>query len=955
MKSVLLGLAYWGRWAVDALDVSCAPGGNFDMRYWNLQLPIGSAGSPTTIPSSQLQGCGGYQNYGYFFTESGDAALVMKVPGSPDSAGCVTTPNSKHCRTELRELDPNTGRSASWDPNQPVNRLFGRLSCGTTGDGTGTVIGQIHIDDTISSKPVAELYYNSNGDLTMGVEQTRAGGNQIPTPAGNIPPGQVFTYEIRYESNVLSLVINGGSPQTFSTYQLNAPRSYFKAGNYLQGTTPSSVHFFEIRVQHDTTPIAYPWPPASATGSRTGIGPFNIIQAVDHTLVSAPPSTSTGGSSSSCDTALEIASDTTVSLKLFSGSSCCSPVETIKMGTLESCHNADADFGSFIEAVGQDMFDRGIQVVTYEGTDCTGTSQSSKLTNSRQCFTNTRSLSASFKSFKISASGSTATCTAAQPAAVATNNVALNLFSDSGCCTQSQTIKMGTLDSCHDANNLPDGFKSFTQAVGSAMFGKGTHIVTYAGQGCTGTATVIQLTNTLTCFKNSNSINTPFLSFKIANTDATPECTTPVQPPNDSDNAVSVSLFGDTGCCSTPVETAKIGKFGVCHNADAPFKGLTQTAGQNTFGRNIHIRQYASRDCKDTNWGQISLSNKNACYSGSSTYQSFLIADDADGTGDGTGAGGVISGTTSSGSGSTTGGSSGGGSAGTCNSTPPKQKSDTTVVLELFKESSCCTPVETAAIGKLDVCHNADAGFKAIKQAVGEDMFGRGIRIQLFSSRNCADKAWAQTDLSNKDVCVYGSETYLSFRIASGATPTQPSAAPSCTSVTPTPASDGILQLELYSDGGCCKPSNSWSVHVPDSGDTGCLTPSSRFSSMSQGVGRNLFGRGIHVNMYSDKNCASGVYWVMDLSNTKICDNGAPSGGWGSFKVARKESAGSNNGGGGGGTSGGDGGGSAGGGGGGSGSTAFSCYMSCVPVPPVQNCICICNDGSARDPWDGWC
>ena len=938
MKSVLLGLAYWGQWAVEALDVSCAPGGNFDMRYWNLQLPIGSAGSPTTIPSSQLQGCGGYENFAYFFTESGDAALVMKVPGSPDSAGCVTTPNSKHCRTELRELDPNTGKSASWDPNQPVNRLFGRLSCGTTGDGTGTVVGQIHIDDTISSKPVAELYYSSNGDLTMGVGQTRAGGDQIRTLAGNVPPGQVFTYEIRYESNVLSLVINGGSPQTFSTYQLNAPRSYFKAGNYLQGTTPSSVHFFEITVQHDTTPIAYPWPPASATGSRTGIGPFNIIQAVDHTLVSAPPSTSTGGSSS-CDTALEIASDTTVSLKLFSGSSCCSPVETIKMGTLDSCHNADANFGSFIEAVGQDMFDRGIQVVTYEGTDCTGTSQSSKLTNSRQCFTNTRSLSAPFKSFKMSVSGSTTTCTATQPAAVATNNVALNLFSDSGCCTQFQTIKMGTLDSCHDANNLPDGFKSFTQAVGSGMFGKGTHIVTYAGQGCTGRATVTQLTNTLTCFKNSNSINTPFLSFKIANTDATPECTTPAQPPNDSDNAVSVSLFGDTGCCSTPVETAKIGKFGVCHNADSPFKGLTQTPGQNTFGRNIHIRQYASRDCKDTNWGQISLSNKNACYSGSSTYQSFLVADDAGGTGDGTGAGGVISGTT--------GGSSGGGSAGTCNSTPPKQKSDTTVVLELFKESSCCTPVETASLGKLDVCHNADAGFKGIKQAVGEDMFGRGIHIQLFSSRNCADKAWAQVDLSNKDLCVYGSETYLSFRIASGATPTQPTAAPSCTSVTPTPQSDEMLQLELYSDGGCCKPSASWGVHVPDSGDSGCLTPASGFSSMSQGVGRSLFGRGIHVYMYSDKNCASDVYWGMDLSNSKVCDNGAPSGGWGSFKIAKTESSGSSNGGGGGGSSGGD--------SGGSGSPALTCYMSCVPVPPVQNCICICNDGSARNPYDGWC
>ncbi|KAK4154062.1 hypothetical protein C8A00DRAFT_33166 [Chaetomidium leptoderma] len=149
-------------------------------------------------------------------------------------------------------MDPNTGRCASWDPNEPVNRLFDRLSCSTTGDGTGTVVGQIHIDNTISSKPVAELYHSANGDLTMGV----------------------FTYEIRYESNVLSLLINGGSPHIYSTYQLGAPRSYFKAGNYLQGTTPSSVHFFEIRVQHDSTPIAHPWPPAGADDPLDGIGPF---------------------------------------------------------------------------------------------------------------------------------------------------------------------------------------------------------------------------------------------------------------------------------------------------------------------------------------------------------------------------------------------------------------------------------------------------------------------------------------------------------------------------------------------------------------------------------------------------------------------------------------------------------------------------------------------------------
>jgi hypothetical protein len=39
--------------ALYALNPSYAPGGNFDMEYWNLQLPVGSSGSPTIIPSSQ--------------------------------------------------------------------------------------------------------------------------------------------------------------------------------------------------------------------------------------------------------------------------------------------------------------------------------------------------------------------------------------------------------------------------------------------------------------------------------------------------------------------------------------------------------------------------------------------------------------------------------------------------------------------------------------------------------------------------------------------------------------------------------------------------------------------------------------------------------------------------------------------------------------------------------------
>jgi hypothetical protein len=234
--------------AVFALDPSCAPGGNFDLSKWSLQLPIGSTGSPTTIPSSQLEGCQGYQDPGhhYFFTESGDGAAVFKVPGSPASTGCVTTPNSQHCRTELRETNPS-----SWSPNSGTNQLSVTLLATQVDDSDhGTVIGQVHIDDSISSKPVCELYYNSDGNLTMGVEQTRSGGNEKFTQVGNIPVGQKFSYVLSYQNNVLSISINGGSATVLSTYQLNAPNSYFKVGNYNQGDSPSDIHFFAISTQH---------------------------------------------------------------------------------------------------------------------------------------------------------------------------------------------------------------------------------------------------------------------------------------------------------------------------------------------------------------------------------------------------------------------------------------------------------------------------------------------------------------------------------------------------------------------------------------------------------------------------------------------------------------------------------------------------------------------------------
>ena len=41
---------------------SVAPGGNFNLSVWQLQEPVGSPGSPTTISSSRLQGPNGFQD-----------------------------------------------------------------------------------------------------------------------------------------------------------------------------------------------------------------------------------------------------------------------------------------------------------------------------------------------------------------------------------------------------------------------------------------------------------------------------------------------------------------------------------------------------------------------------------------------------------------------------------------------------------------------------------------------------------------------------------------------------------------------------------------------------------------------------------------------------------------------------------------------------------------------------
>lgn len=137
------------------LDADCAPGGNFDLSYWNLQLPTGSDGDVDIIKSADLQGCSGYTDDN-FLTDESTGDIVLLAPGNSESTGCVTTSGSSHCRTELREVDHETGEGAAWSP-KGENGLSVSMTVDKADDGThGTAIGQVFAGS--AGKPLAEMY-----------------------------------------------------------------------------------------------------------------------------------------------------------------------------------------------------------------------------------------------------------------------------------------------------------------------------------------------------------------------------------------------------------------------------------------------------------------------------------------------------------------------------------------------------------------------------------------------------------------------------------------------------------------------------------------------------------------------------------------------------------------------------------------------------------------------------
>jgi hypothetical protein len=232
--------------SASAASPSVAPGGNFNLSVWELQEPVGSPGSPTTIPSSRLQGANGFQD-SYFYTDTRDGAMTFWAPEKG-----VTTPNSNYARSELREMNSN-GSAADWS-------LAGSHKLGATlrvvSVTSNVCVGQIHLGSGGSStKPLIELYYHSNGDIVAGTENSPDGGQTTHT-VGHVSIGKTWTYTIAVSGgHTIDLTVNGSTTHYAIPSSFNAYKQYFKAGSYNQSSSSSTtngarVAFYGLTVLH---------------------------------------------------------------------------------------------------------------------------------------------------------------------------------------------------------------------------------------------------------------------------------------------------------------------------------------------------------------------------------------------------------------------------------------------------------------------------------------------------------------------------------------------------------------------------------------------------------------------------------------------------------------------------------------------------------------------------------
>ena len=214
---------------------------SIDYARWQLQLPIGSANSPTTVSAQQL--LAGFSDDYFYLAADGGQIFMDPETGS-------TTSGSQHCRSELRELAAD-GTAAAWaSSGSHTLSVSGQVR--QVGGGTSGLVTVGQLFDASDSIPLLELQYSTQrAGFQLLYEEAKGAGSTLDL-ATPVPLSTRYGFTLSLAAGTASVSINGQMVFTRApSAEVLAKNFYFKFGAYDQTSSsgsPSSAAYTVVEV-----------------------------------------------------------------------------------------------------------------------------------------------------------------------------------------------------------------------------------------------------------------------------------------------------------------------------------------------------------------------------------------------------------------------------------------------------------------------------------------------------------------------------------------------------------------------------------------------------------------------------------------------------------------------------------------------------------------------------------
>jgi hypothetical protein len=170
-----------------------------DYSIWQLQLPIGSGTSPTTIKPAELMA--GFKNAYFYVADDGGQVFMDPKTG-------ITTSGSAHCRTEMREMTL-AGSAAAW-PSSGTNTLTVSGQVLLLGDGSSGNVAVAQVFNSDAGAPLCELQYSgSRGGFQLFYEEAKGAGQGTTDLKTPVALKTRYSFTLSLSNGVLTASVNG--------------------------------------------------------------------------------------------------------------------------------------------------------------------------------------------------------------------------------------------------------------------------------------------------------------------------------------------------------------------------------------------------------------------------------------------------------------------------------------------------------------------------------------------------------------------------------------------------------------------------------------------------------------------------------------------------------------------------------------------------------------------------